>query len=368
MAEPHAARSSTIRGRAALRLLLVLVGLAGGLYAGERVFRASKARVGVDDLWVLNTRHYVVEGWVEGFAAHPYAVFKHPYGLHHVNTCGYKDAEWSLLKKPQVPRILCLGGSTTAGGNVMGPEGSYPHFLEQILEERLGIDVEVLNAGMSGWNSAEMLTAWFLELQDFRPDVVVIHEAVNDVEPRNHPGFRLDYSHFRKPFQPPCFSDATRWLAERSELFLWLVAGEIPTISKLTTLPARGRPWNFDGEQFPPETIAPYARNLLSIGRGVEDRGGRVVLMTLLYDPSHDRDDPPGDRQYRRGIRDNNQVMRNLSEQEGWVLCDLERMERDRPEVWEPHFLDLVHVDPEGNRLKAERLAGVLASWFDPGR
>ena len=30
---------------------------------------------------------------------------------------------------------------------------------------------------------------------------VVIHESVNDVEPRNWPGFHPDYSHYRRPWR-----------------------------------------------------------------------------------------------------------------------------------------------------------------------
>jgi hypothetical protein len=76
-----------------------------------------------------------------------------------------------------VPRVACLGGSTTEGGNPQGRGGSYPPLLEVALEERTGRDFEVLNAGISSWTTNEMLVAWFLTIQDFQPDLVVLHEA-----------------------------------------------------------------------------------------------------------------------------------------------------------------------------------------------
>lgn len=363
---PHegaAPRAERRRGRllgrlAALSLAFVL--LASLAVAAEMVFRWRADALGFDKLRCLNARDYVCRGWAAGFVGHPYTVFRHPQGLDGVNADGFKDVDWQLGHRTGVPRILCLGGSTTEGGNSMGLKGSFPYLLGLLLQDRLGVPIEVMNAGMSGWNSAEMTTAWFLNLIDYRPDLIVIHEAVNDVEPRNHPGFRRDYAHYRHAFVPEHFSLVSRWLARYSDLWVWLLARKgPPTVNDLTVNPRNGS-YAFDGSAFPPEVLLPYRRNLESIGISAESYGGTLAFMTLLYDPASDEGDPKKSPQWRAGIKDSNRVMRELAGERGWMLCDLASLEQDDKDWWKPHFLDLVHVDPLGNLRKAERLADAL--------
>ncbi len=361
-ANPESARG----GRVLVGILVSLAAFVLSLLAAECIFRSFEERLGIDARWLRNMRKYVCAGDPGGFTAHPHTVYRRRPGQRGINSEGFRDEEWKLERTPGVPRILCIGGSTTAGGNPMGALGSYPGLLKQILEERLGRPVEVMNAGMSGWTSAEMVAAWFLNLQDYRPDLVVIHEAVNDVEPRNYPGFRRDYSHHRRSWSLPTFGPLSRLLAAKSDLYLWFVGGRsIPTIHDATIQRLKGS-MSFDGTAFPRETIAPYRRNLRSIGRSVRDLGGMVAFMTLLYDPTFD-EEPEKKASYRVGVLDNNQVMRELAAEEGWLLCDLYADEQPRREEWKPVFTDMVHVVPEGNRRKAERLAQTLLDhgWPD---
>ena len=46
-----------------------------------------------------------------------------------------------------------------------------------------------MNVGITGWTTAETLVNYFLVVQDLSPDIVLIHEAVNDAEPRVGPAF-----------------------------------------------------------------------------------------------------------------------------------------------------------------------------------
>ena len=348
----------------ALALSVSLTCLTGGLVAAELVFRGNADSMGFDSYQRMLARDYVLRGWAEGYTAHAHSIYRHPPALPEINEDGFNDREWKLERTPGVPRILCLGGSTTEGGNSHGLRGSYPFLLEQILHERLGTQVEVLNAGMSAWNSAEMVTAWFLDLIDYRPDLVIVHEAVNDVEPRKLGGFRRDYSHYRHAFVAENFDPATRWLAARSDLWLWLVNPRTPTIADMTVT-ENSLPFGFDGQRFIAGSDQPYRRNLLSIGQSLEAYGATLAFMTLPYDPRADDED--NNTMYRIGIREHNQVMRDLADENGWVLCDVGSLRDEQPDVWRPLFLDLVHVQPEGNRIKAERMATALieSGFFD---
>ena len=65
---------------------------------------------------------------------------------------------------------------------------------------------------------------------------------------------------------------------------------------------------------------------------------------------------------WRYGVAENNEHLRELCSEYGFVLVDAARAFASRPETT-AHFLDLVHLDPEGNRVKAELVADALAQW-----
>ncbi|MCC6277873.1 MAG: SGNH/GDSL hydrolase family protein [Oligoflexia bacterium] len=84
--------------------------------------------------------------------------------------------EVSIEKDPKKTRILCLGDSTTEGA--IG-RFSYPSSLQSILSE-VGAQVEVINAGVNGWLSGQMMTWTHTELKDLKPDVVLLYPGWNE--------------------------------------------------------------------------------------------------------------------------------------------------------------------------------------------
>ena len=91
-------------------------------------------------------------------------------------------------------RVICIGGSTTELNTGSDVWDSYPGWLQR----KLGDNYEVINAGVCGYTSAEMLINFELRLLDLKPDYVVIYEAVNDVLYAGMvDGFKSDYSHSR---------------------------------------------------------------------------------------------------------------------------------------------------------------------------
>lgn len=202
------------------KLAVAFVAFFGLVSMLELGFRVLAAPLGIDRAGHEEYRRFLLDGHLGIYEPRPHTVYQHLRGGRDFNSLGFADSEWSVEREPGEARILCLGGSTTEGGNAAGRRGSYPYLLERLLEERTGRAFQVMNAGMSGWTTAEMLTSWFLCLQDFAPDVVVLHEGVNDLEPRFRPDFRADYTHWRRPFVDPRVRGLERLLV-RSELYLF---------------------------------------------------------------------------------------------------------------------------------------------------
>jgi len=346
-----------VRGFPKRATLGLLAGLAG-LGVCELGFRMLQGPLGFDRERLLRFREFILSGGeLAQYVPRPHVLYVRQPAHPKVNSLGFLDEEFERERRPGTLRIACLGSSTTEGGNPAQHEGSYPFLLGRILGERSGRAVETLNFGMSGWTSAETLVNYVLVVQDFDPDIVLIHEAVNDVEPRAWPGFSSDYSHYRRPWQIAPISRVDRFLVGASDLFAAWRSGsqEAFGLGAAVIRPPQG-PYRFADGRLPPETSAPFKRNIRTVAELVRVRGGRPLLVTMPYDADRARASPL----FHAWLDEHNATLRELAREQGLLLVDLDEQARQHPERWQGHFLDLVHVTPEGNRLKAEAIAEAL--------
>jgi lysophospholipase L1-like esterase len=77
-------------------------------------------------------------------------------------------------------RIFTLGGSTTYGLGY-APQASFSRFLEVRLRVLLGRDVEVVNTGISGFDS-DLLPGLLDELLAFAPDLLIVYAGHNELK------------------------------------------------------------------------------------------------------------------------------------------------------------------------------------------
>jgi hypothetical protein len=115
------------------------------------------------------------------------------------NSRGFRDAERSVEKAPGITRILCLGDSFTWGWGVEQDE-IYTTVLERRYA-RAGAAVEVMNVGVGGYSTDQLLLYLLDEGLSYSPDHVVYQAAWNDVRdnPRtvveaiyNKPAYELE--------------------------------------------------------------------------------------------------------------------------------------------------------------------------------
>ncbi len=95
------------------------------------------------------------------------------------NSLGFRDREHALAKKPGVYRILVLGDSITQGLSIERAEDIYTSVLERQLNTD-GVRVEVLNFGVSGYNTQQEVETLREKGLRFAPDMVVLAACVND--------------------------------------------------------------------------------------------------------------------------------------------------------------------------------------------
>ncbi len=322
------------------------------LLVAEVAFRILAPSVGgVDRERLQRLRAFVCDGESALYEPRAHTVFVRKRGRPGTNSLGFRGPEWPLEMTPGVPRVLLVGASTT--------ESTNPDALARAIRTRSGVAVEVLNAGVSGWTTAESMVNWFLLAQDYRPDVVVLHHGVNDVPPRFRRGHRPDYSHFRRPWSRPDVNALERALVRVSDLYAWhLSRNDEFSVQRATTLPVVDSMHVSDTPLPFAEGANTYVRNLRTIGRHAESLGADVVVMTMAM-RGDDRSDY--DTLMRRGLLEHNERARTLAAEQGWQLFDFER-DFARAGGAADAFSDLVHLTPGARETRSRMLADAIAA------
>jgi hypothetical protein len=89
------------------------------------------------------------------------------------NRHGHRDDAVALKKPPGTFRILVLGDSFTVGASVRQEE-AYPQRLETLLNQSATGRIEVVNAGVGGWDSFQYAQYYEHAGHRFSPDLVII--------------------------------------------------------------------------------------------------------------------------------------------------------------------------------------------------
>lgn len=296
------------------------------------------------------------------YALHPnkYYSFKKPLRL---NNYGHFGEDFHLEKPERTLRVACLGASTTAN-NIADTESdyTYPGFFRNFLSDGLrqsGLDVnvEVMNCGIGGWVSADIMINFFLNIIHLKPDYVVLYHGYNDLHLHLMDGFRSDYSHGRMNLGEVI--ERIR-LASRLPKFRWWHSYECLKDRVFGTGNVRNDVLRMILKQSP-NPHQPFAdiaveqqnfRNLLAVCR---HHGIRVLLSSFCY---FDHDASPVAIRHREGVAQENAMMRELAEEFGLPFVDQAAMMPNDAEC----FVDSVHFSPSGMSVLARNFADALVA------
>ncbi|RKY31182.1 MAG: hypothetical protein DRP74_05370 [Candidatus Omnitrophota bacterium] len=118
-------------------------------------------------------------------------------GRVHINSDGFRDKDYSLVKPQGVFRIIVLGDSE-AFSQSLALEDTMPKKLEVELNKNcLGLDFEVLNMGVEGYNTIQ---EWeFLKVKGlkYNPDLVILYYTFNDPD---YPEYYFKKNFFNRYF------------------------------------------------------------------------------------------------------------------------------------------------------------------------
>jgi lysophospholipase L1-like esterase len=173
------------RGQWLARLLLILAGIGAALAIAEIAVRATGT---APEVGVLQRGRFRL-------AENPRRVYEPVPGVVHQgedlafydyrgasNRLGYRDRDHPLDKPAGTWRIAVVGDSVAAGWGVEETADAFPARLETELRQR-GIAAEVLNFGVSGYNTRQQVETVEDVVLRFDPDLVLVAFCHNDHQP-----------------------------------------------------------------------------------------------------------------------------------------------------------------------------------------
>jgi len=95
------------------------------------------------------------------------------------NLHGQRDIERQWEKAPDVRRVLVLGDSVVIGDGIQKLDDTIPRQLEKLIQ---GEGIEVLNLGVSGYNTRAEVELLKVKGVKYRPDVVILVLTENDFQ------------------------------------------------------------------------------------------------------------------------------------------------------------------------------------------
>ncbi|HET6598293.1 MAG TPA: SGNH/GDSL hydrolase family protein [Anaerolineales bacterium] len=302
-----------------------------------------------------------------------YAWMPHPYlgyypnpnyrkGQTSHNSLGYRSDEFPLEKPDGVYRIVALGGSSTYDVSIKDNQKTFTAQLEKLLKDEYGYqNVQVINAGVPGYNSWEILANLEFRVLDLDPDLVIIYENTNDVHARLvlPAAYQSDDLGRRQAWQVP---DVALW--EHSAL-LRILSRSLNITRQVSVDDFASAPtyvsWPFESrlEEFdldPAEILRKnppvyFRRNLENMIAVAKEHDVKILFSTWAYSPYlHDY---ASEDYYQEGFRENNDVVREVASSHAIPLFDfVEVMPKDAK-----YWADGRHVNEAGALVKARLFA-----------
>ena len=282
------------------------------------------------------------------FEPHPFSAYSaNPQHLDH-NAQGFR-AEKEKLYTDDEFNVVCLGGSSTYGTRVY-LEDSYPYQLEQKLSEQTDRNVTVINAGLGGYSTPNIISLLSLRVVHLKPRVVIFYVGFNDVWNRlNFSDFQTDYSHAQKSWEQPVFpfwrhSRLLDVIATR----LGVPSGKNAHIHSVAWHRSNNQPevnWeNSSSEAFEKNLIT-----LISIAR---THDAIPILVTQATDFKHH----PLNGIWILAMEEYTDIIKEVSINMSVELIDIRGLISDKDEF----FADMIHMNEAGNKERARIIAAYL--------
>ncbi|HLP57443.1 MAG TPA: SGNH/GDSL hydrolase family protein [Candidatus Deferrimicrobium sp.] len=304
---------------------------------------------------------------VPRYIPHPYfnytcnPAFRDFDGTQPYNSRGFRRPEWPPKKKGTL-RIVALGGSTTYGMYSKDGNDVWPALLEKKLQAQWGPAVEVLNLGIPGFTTHEIIGVTAMLVPILTPDIVLIHVGANDAFAACYPDEGgPDNTKFRFSFSYRPIPGVLMFLMRHSRLVRVLIfryavtsKGYLPG-DMISSMQYPHPPDEEVVKNAVKATGNYFRQNIGSLITLVKNTGAIPVLLTHPLNP---RWEYPTKIFYRHMVeahRRNNRIIIEMAQIYHVPVVDLYTPMREVG-----YFSDAIHESPTGMDTKAILIAPAL--------
>tara|TARA_Y100000590_G_scaffold344153_1_gene393472 strand:+ start:188 stop:1408 length:1221 start_codon:yes stop_codon:yes gene_type:complete len=269
------------------------------------------------------------------------------------------DREIKIPKPKNLIRINCIGGSTTVNYiTIDNKTYSYPLELEKILKAKYNKNIEVNNCGVGGYNSADLLVNYALQLVDTEPDFLIIYHAYNDIRSYLTPNFTSDYAHSRKNLGEAYWKFAIgSKIPDIPIKFInylknkWFLPSNV-RYSLLEVISKGKVDINSDFSH----GLKAYERNLQNIINICEKNNTQVILCTFAHYLHEKIKNSELHILFKKIVLEENEIMKKLAKKNNLKLVDAYS---SIPKE-DTNFVDSNHFTPKGMNLLAKSISEAI--------
>ncbi len=299
-----------------------------------------------------------------------YPLHKGKYKFHSVSTnnlgfCngenGDRDIEFS--KKENDIRINCIGSSTTQNYLIFKNKiFSYPLELEKKLNQNSKIKIEVNNCGQGGYNTADILVRFLLQILDTKPDMIILYQGYADVRSYLSKNFRSDYSHSRYNLSEKLIEIKKSIKIPRTYFsYINFLLDKWFPVNLRHSLVELIHKQNIDLKIEPDEGLRAFKRNIQHIIDICKARNIKIILSTYchyLYDNIKNNN---LSLKYDEIIKKENEIIEELAKFNNVDMVDNYNLipKEDK------YFVDSIHFSHNGMELLARNFASKILEIYD---
>jgi hypothetical protein len=277
------------------------------------------------------------------------------------NAFGMRGADVTPDKPEGVYRIITMGDSSTFGATDDGE--AYADWLGRILRDDYGLThVEVINAGVHGYSSWNMLANFEFRLLELQPDLVIVFQTVFDLTARTaNPDCYRGINPLRG--LSPISGNATNYnegTFSVSTLYRYVTINlgleRDPAADESNSVPVNvacgdGRIYS-DADAYALNPPVYYERNLRSLIGVAQIHGVNVLISAWAYD----RANTGLELAWRAAVAEQNEIARRLAAEYELPFVDYAALAPEGGDVW----ADPLHLNGAGSRHQAEVYAAYL--------
>jgi lysophospholipase L1-like esterase len=283
------------------------------------------------------------------------------FGPIHINSFGFRGPAITKEKPPGRLRIAFLGGSTTYCAEVSGDAMTWPALVRKALHERWpALSIDYINAGVPGYSIRSLLPALEKRVAQFKPDIIVIYEATNDLSANSY-----NLAH-EQGVAPTRQEENIGWLGRHS-LLAYLIDKNLEAIRLQREVTNSSGKIKLDM----PRLDAVFRQNYINLVVASQKVAKILVTVTFAprlrsYESTNQRLEAAITSLYfmpymtvddlLKGFTGYNEVISQVSKTYGTVLVgDADAIPADAQ-----HYTDSVHFTDAGSIAMADRVSRVL--------